>query len=164
MLRYTDQPLRITEETPLRTPPDPAAATVVIQEPDGSAYLTATTKEKVTAVENAEARALEAKKARAQAVQQRAEAEVKLGEAELRVACAESIITARDKEIVELKVALEESENKYYNMGFNDVENSAEPVMGLGWMATVTAIGLLEDSLFRNLDQIPYLEQPPPTN
>ena len=42
---------------------------------------------------------------------------------------AESIIIARDKEIVELKAALEESENKYYNMGFNDAENFAELVM-----------------------------------
>ena len=40
-----------------------------------------------------------------------------------------SIITARDKEIAKLKAALEESENKYYNMGFNDAENSVDPIM-----------------------------------
>lgn len=70
------------------------------------------------------------------------------------------IITTRDKEIAELKAILEESENKYYNMGFNDAENSAEPVMfenrkywfREGWMAVVTAIGLPEDSPFRNPD------------
>ena len=64
-----------------------------------------------------------------------------MGEAELWVASAKRIITARDKEIVELKATLEESENKYYNMGFNDAKNSAEPVMfenqkygfGEGW-------------------------------
>ena len=73
---------------------------------------------------------------------------------------AESIIIARDKEIVELKAALEESENKYYNMGFNDAENFAKLVMfenkkygfGEGWMAAETAMGLPEDSPFRSPD------------
>lgn len=81
-----------------------------------------------------------------------------------------SIITTRDKEIAELKAALEESENKYYNMRFNDAENLAEPVMfenrnygfDEGWMAVVIAMELPEDSLFRKLDQIPYSEPPPP--
>lgn len=36
---------------------------------------------------------------------------------------------ARDKEIADLKVALEESENKFYDMGFVDTENSYELVM-----------------------------------
>jgi len=55
-------------------------------------------------------------------------------------------------------------------MGFNDVENSAKPVMfknrkfgfGKGWMAVVSAMGLHEDSPFRNPDQIPYSEPPCP--
>lgn len=84
---------------------------------------------------------------------------------------AESIVTALDKEIVELKVALEERENKYYNMGFNNAENSTEPVMfenrkyGFSekWMAAVAAMGLPKASSFRNPDQIPYLEPPSPT-
>lgn len=80
----------------------------------------ATVKEKTTAAKNVKARAWEAKRAQSQVDQQRAKAETKLGEVELRVASVESIITARDKEIAELKVALEESENKYYDMGFND--------------------------------------------
>lgn len=83
-----------------------------------------------------------------------------MGEAKLRVADAESIINARDKEIAELKVTLEESENKYYNIGFNDAKNSVEPIMfenkkygfGEGWIAAMMAMGLPEDSLFRNLD------------
>lgn len=83
-----------------------------------------------------------------------------------------SIITARDKEITELKATLKESENKYYNIGFNDAKNLVEPVMfenrnygfDEGWMAAVTTMGLPEDSPFRNLDQIPYPEPPlPPT-
>ena len=94
-----------------------------------------------------------------------------MGEAELRVTGAKRIITARDKEIAELKAALKESENKYYNMGFNDVENSAKPIMfenqkyglGEGWLAIVIAMGVLEDSPLRNPDQIPYSELALPT-
>ena len=51
----------------------------------------------------------------------------------MRLARAESIISARDKEIAELKAALDESKNKWYNMGFTDVENSTEPVMFQSW-------------------------------
>ena len=61
--------------------------------------------------------------------QRAANLEVKMGEMELRLAEAESIISARDKEVVDLKVALEGSEDKFYNMGFADVESSSEPVM-----------------------------------
>ena len=32
-----------------------------------------------------------------------------------------------------------------------------------GWMVAVTAIGLTKDSPFRNPNQIPYSEPPPPT-
>jgi len=59
--------------------------------------------------------------------------ETKLGEIELRLIGAESIISMKDKEIAELKVALEESKNKFYNMGFTDTENSTEPVMFQSW-------------------------------
>ena len=85
----------------------------------------ATAKEKVIVAKNAEARARGAERDQAQVEQQRVEAKVKLGEAELRVTGAKRIIIARNKEIAELKAALKESENKYYNMGFNDAENSA---------------------------------------
>ena len=64
-----------------------------------------------------------------------------------------SIITARDKEIAKLKAALEESENKYYNMGFNDAENSVDLIMfknqkygfSEGWLAAVMAMGVPEE-------------------
>lgn len=131
----------------------------------------ATMKEKVIVSENAEAQALAAEKDRALAEQQRADVEVKLGEVELRVAKAECIVTAWDKEIAKLKAALEESENKYYNMGLNDAENSAKPIMsenrkygfGEGWMDAMATMGLPKYSLLRNPDQIPYLKPPPPT-
>lgn len=49
-----------------------------------------------------------------------------------------------------LKVVVEESENKFYNLGFANAENSSEPIMfqsrrygfNEGWMVTVTAPGL----------------------
>lgn len=91
-------------------------------------------------------------------------------EIELRLVEAESIISARDKEIAKLKAALEESENKWYNMGFADTKNSAKLVMFQsrkyrfeeGWMAAVLAMGVPEDSPFRDADQIPYPEPPLP--
>lgn len=83
---------------------------------------------------------------------------------------AESIISARDKEIAKLKAALEESENKWYNMGFADAKNSAKLVMFQsrkyrfeeGWMAAVLAMGVPKDSPFRDANQIPYPEPPLP--
>lgn len=94
-----------------------------------------------------------------------------MGEVRIWVAGAQSIISAQGKDIAELKAALERSENKYYNMGFNDAENSTEPIMfearkhgfGEGWLA-VMAMGVPEDSHLRNPDQIPYLEPPPTQN
>ena len=98
--------------------------------------------------------------------------EVKLGKMKLRLIEAESIISARDREVADLKVALEESNNKFYDMGFTDDENLSEPVMfqsrryGFyeGWMAAMNAIGVPEESLLRILEQIPYPKPPPVQN
>ena len=96
--------------------------------------------------------------------------EVEMGEMELSLAEVESLISARDKEVIDLKVALEENEDKFYDMGFADVESSSELVMfqsrlygfGEGWMAAVNALGVPEKSHFRILEQIPYPKPPPP--
>lgn len=56
-------------------------------------------------------------------------------------------------------------------MGFNDAENSVDPIMfeawkhgfSKGWL-TVMAMGVPEDSPLRDLDQIPYPESPPTQN
>lgn len=48
--------------------------------------------------------------------------ETKLREVELRLVEAKSIISATDKEIVEMRTTLDESENKWYNMGFIDLK------------------------------------------
>lgn len=93
-----------------------------------------------------------------------------MGEMELRLAEAGSLISTRDKEVVDLKVALEEREDKFYDMGFADAEGSSEPVMfqsrqygfGKGWMAAANALGVQKESPFRILEQIPYPEPSPP--
>ena len=46
-----------------------------------------------------------------------------MGEMELSLAEVESLISVRDKEVIDLKVALEESEDKFYDMGFADTES-----------------------------------------
>lgn len=57
-------------------------------------------------------------------------------------------------------------------MGFADAENSSEPIMlepwryrfREGWMVTVNALGLPEDSTFKDPDQIPYPEPLQPSS
>lgn len=88
----------------------------------------------------------------------------------MRLAQADNVISAKDKEVANLKKAVVENEDKFYNMGFADAENSSDPIMlesrlygfGEGWMATMNALGLPKDSLFKDPDKIPYLEPPPP--
>ena len=104
-----------------------------------------------------------------------AEIATKLEEVELKLARAKSLSSAKDKKITKLKTALEASEDKWYNAGFVDTENSTKPVMfqsrrygfGEGWMAELLAAGVPEDSPFKNPNQVPYPESPPvqnPTN
>ena len=129
----------------------------------------ATAREKSVAIQNAEERARIAEGTRILAEHKAVEMETKLGEIKLRLAEAESINSPSDKEIAELKVTLEEGENKFYNMGFTDAENSVEPVMfqsrrygfNEGWEVAVLALRVPEDSPFINPDQIPYPEPPP---
>ena len=54
---------------------------------------------------------------------------MKLGGTELKLAEAESLNLAQVDEIADLKVALGACENKWYNEGFADAENSVEPVI-----------------------------------
>ena len=60
---------------------------------------------------------------------------------------------------------MEACEEKWYNEGFADAENSAEPVvnqarrLGLeaGWFAALQILGVPEDSPLRDPGQIPFL-------
>lgn len=67
--------------------------------------------------------------ARTLARQKVAEMEIKLGGTKLKLAEIESLNSANVKEIVELKAALEASENQWYNTGFVNAENSKELVI-----------------------------------
>ena len=67
-------------------------------------------------------------------------------------------------ELAYLRVALEDCEEKWYNEGFTDVENSVEPVVNqarktsfeAGWFAALQVLRVPEDSPLRDPDQIPF--------
>ena len=52
-----------------------------------------------------------------------------LGRMELKLAEVESLNLAQADEIADLRVALEAWEEKWYNEGFVDTENSMEPIV-----------------------------------
>ena len=100
-------------------------------------------KGKVAYVAEKKAQAIE--KARLVAENKLAEVEGKLGGIEHKLAEAESLSLAQADEIVDLKVALDTSEQKGYNLGFADAENSVELVIHQaqnhrfdeGWLAAL---------------------------
>ena len=89
----------------------------------------ATTKDKGKAVEDAKRRAQEAENAQVSAEQSLTEMDTKLGEMELKLVEAESLNLAQVNEVAELKETLEAYEDKWYNAGFTDAENSVEPII-----------------------------------
>ena len=86
-------------------------------------------KEKVKATRTAKKKVAAAKKARALAESKSAKLEVQLGGTELKLAEAQSLNTALAEELANLKAALEACEDKWYNEGFADADNSVEPVV-----------------------------------
>ena len=74
-----------------------------------------------------------------------ADMEAKLGETELKLAQAKSLNLAHVDEVADLMATLEACENKWYNEGFADAENSVEPVVHQarvqgfkeGWLAAL---------------------------
>ena len=95
--------------------------------------------------------------------------DVKLRGTELKLAKAESLNFAQADEIANLQAAVEACEEKWYNEGFADAENSVEPIVhqarhhgfGEGWLAALQAMGVAEDSPLRNPKKIPYPTPPP---
>ena len=71
---------------------------------------------------------------------------------------------AQADEIADLTVTHDASEERGYNEGFTNAENSMEPVVHQtrhhgfyeGWLAALQAMGVVEDSPLRNPEQIPY--------
>ena len=79
-----------------------------------------------------------------------------------------SVVSTRNKELADLKQTIKQVEQLFYDMSFNDAENSSGPVtfetrrMGFmqGWMVVVDAINLPGTSPFRDLAQVPLLNDP----
>ena len=121
-------------------------------------------KEKLKAAESAEKKAAAAEKNRVLAEKRYAELLTKLNETKVKLAEAISLNTFNADELTDLRAALATAEQKWYDVGFADAENSAEPVvararnMGFeaGWFAALQAMGVLEDSHLRDLGQIPF--------
>ena len=86
-------------------------------------------KEKTKAVAIVEKKAAASERAKVLVEKRSLELEGRLGEIELKLVDAVSFNTAQAKELANLKAALEACENKWYNEGFANVENSAEPVI-----------------------------------
>jgi len=91
------------------------------------AMVTAKDKEKAAATTEKKAAVFE--KASVATEKRSLELEVKLGVAEQKLTKAASLNTAQERELANLKATLEACENKWYNEGFADVENSTEPVI-----------------------------------
>ena len=127
-----------------------------------------TAEEKTKVVETAEKKAAAFEKARELSEKRSMEMEGKLGEIELKLAKAVSLNTAQAEELADLKAALEAYENKWYNEGFADEENSVELVIQEawklaieeGWFAALQALGVPEDSPLRDPNQIPFSGPP----
>ncbi|XP_050289884.1 uncharacterized protein LOC126728020 [Quercus robur] len=123
-----------------------------------------TAKEKAKIAESAENKAAAAEKFRASAEQRCADLLARQNETELKLAQALSLNTSHAEEIADLRAGLAAAEQKWYDVGFADAENSAEPVvararhMGFeaGWYAALQAMGVPEDSPLRDPGQIPF--------
>ena len=89
----------------------------------------ATARDKGKTTEVAEKKAQSSKKAQLLVEKRSTEVEIKLGETELKLSQAESLNLAHVKEVAELKAAPDACENKWYNKGFVDAENSVKPIV-----------------------------------
>ena len=126
----------------------------------------ATTKEKGKVAEAAKKKAQSTEKARLVVEKKLAEMKAKLGGTELKLAEAKSLNLAQANGIADLKAY----EEKGYNEGFADAENSVEPIVhqarhhgfGDGFLVALQGMRMAEDSPLRNSEQIPYSAPPPP--
>lgn len=75
--------------------------------------------------------AITAERAQELAEQKAKDLQGKLNEVKVKLAKAVSLISAHDKELVDLKETMKTCEQVYYNIGFKDVENSTGPMIFL---------------------------------
>ena len=116
------------------------------------------------AADTVEKKAVAAEKNRALAEKRSAELLAKQNEIDVKLAKAISLNTAQAKELADLRVTLEAYEEKWYNEGFADAENSVKPIVNqackigfeAGWFATLQVLGVPEDSPLRDPGQIPF--------
>ena len=121
-------------------------------------------KEKLKAADSAEKKAAAVEKNRALAEKRCAELLAKQNETDVKLAEEISLNTSQAEELTDLRAALEACKEKWYNEGFADAENSAEPVVDqarrlsfeVGWFAALQALGVPEDSPLRDPSQIPF--------
>ena len=119
--------------------------------------------------ENAKKRATASKKAKVLVEKRSVELETKQNEANLKLAEVVSLNVAQAEELPDLRAALEACEDKWYNEGFVDTEISMEPVIKEarrlafeeGWLATLQALRVPEDSPLRDPSQIAFLSPTP---
>lgn len=86
-------------------------------------------KEKIKVADTAEKKVAAVEKNRAMAEKRSAEVLAKQNEMDLKLAEAISLNTAQAKKLANLRAALEACEEKWYNEGFADAENSTELVV-----------------------------------
>ena len=88
-----------------------------------------TAKEKIKVADIAEKKAAAAEKNRAMAEKRSTKLLAKQNETDIKLVEAINLNTAQAEELADLRAALEACEEKWYNEGFVDAENSAEPVV-----------------------------------
>jgi len=121
-------------------------------------------RKKIKAANSAENKVAAAEKNRALAEKRSAELLAKQNETDVNLAEAISLNTAQVEELADLWAALEACEEKWYNKGFANAENSTEPVVNqarrlgfeAGWFAALQILGVPEDSPLRDPSQIPF--------
>ena len=115
-----------------------------------------TTNEKIKVVDIAEKKADAVEKKRAMAKKRSAELLAKQNKTDVKLAEEISLNTAQAEE--------EACEEKWYNEGFVDAENSAEPIVNqarrlgfeAGWFTALQILGVPEDFPLRDPNQIPF--------
>lgn len=123
-----------------------------------------TAKEKAKIAEAAEKKAAAAERFRASAEKRCTDLLARQNETELKLAEALSLNTSHADEIADLRAGLAAAEQKWYDVGFADAENSVEPVVArarhtgfeAGWFAALQAMGVPKDSPLRDPSQIPF--------
>ena len=116
------------------------------------------------AVDTTEKKAATMEKNRALAKKRSTKLLAKQNETDVKLAEVISLNTAQTEELADLRATLKACEEKWYDKGFADAENSVEPVVNqrrkIGfetrWFAALQVLGVPEDFPLRDPGQIPF--------